>query len=230
MKHTILVIDDELGLLRSVKERLEMENFNVLTCTNAENALETLNRFTPDLMVVDIRLPGMSGLDFCRQVRSMEGHARLTPIIFLTTDKSEIRKVLGLELGGDDYMTKPFSPAEFVARVKALIRRTSLQLEDNREEVIVSGNLKISAQKHEACIAGKALELSPKEFELLCLLVRKKGRVMTRQFIMERIWGKPYTPSNRTIDTHIKSLRQSLDKMQECITTVEGIGYKWEEE
>src|ERR1035437_5359701 len=106
-KQTILVIDDELTLLKSVKERLELENFSVLTCTTAEQAITTLHKFTPDLLVVDLRLPGMSGLDFCRQVRSSESPSRLVPILFLTTDRTEISKVLGLELGGDDYMTKP---------------------------------------------------------------------------------------------------------------------------
>jgi len=227
-KHTILVIDDEPTLLKSVRERLELENYNVLTCQSAEQAAETLRRFTPDLMVVDLRLPGMSGLDFCRRVRASDGTARLTPIIFLTTDHSEVNKVLGLELGGDDYMTKPFSPAEFVARVKALIRRSIAAEERNgAEESISSGNLEINYSRHEAKLTGRALELSPKEFEILYLLVRKSGRVMTRQFLMERIWGRPYLNTSRVIDTHIKNIRKALGKMEACLETVEGLGYKW---
>ncbi|MBI4802279.1 MAG: response regulator transcription factor [Elusimicrobia bacterium] len=230
MKHTILVIDDEPGLLKSVRERLELENFNVLTCATAEQAAGTLARFTPDLMVVDLRLPGMSGLDFCRQVRSTEHPSRLVPIIFLTTDRSELHKVLGLELGGDDYMTKPFSPAEFVARVKALIRRSvSAQSHDEIEETLVSGELGINYARHEAKISDRILKLSPKEFEILYLLVKKRGRVMTRQFLMERIWGRPYFNTSRVIDTHIKNLRKNLGKMQECVITVESLGYKWED-
>lgn len=227
-KQTILVIDDEPALLKSVKERLEMENYNVLTSGTAEDALRTLSRFTPDLMVVDLRLPGMSGLDFCRQVRSSDGSSRLTPIIFLTTDRSEVNKVLGLELGGDDYMTKPFSPAEFVARVKALIRRSLSAEEREEEETLTSGPLTINYSRHEASIRGRRLELSPKEFEILYLLVRKSGRVMTRQFLMERIWGRPYENTSRVIDTHIKNIRKSLGKLQECLLTIEGLGYKWE--
>ncbi|HAT71564.1 MAG TPA: DNA-binding response regulator [Elusimicrobia bacterium] len=227
-KNTILVIDDELSLLRSVKERLEIENFNVLTCTTAEQAIAELSRFTPDLMVVDLRLPGMSGLDFCRQIRSGESPARLVPIIFLTTDRSETHKVLGLELGGDDYITKPFSPAEFVARVKALIRRNRLAISgEDQDETISSGKLKMNYSRHEAEISGRALDLAPKEFEILYLLVKKGGRVMTRQFLMERIWGRPYANTSRVIDTHIKNLRKSLGKMQDCLITVEGLGYKW---
>jgi DNA-binding response OmpR family regulator len=228
-KQNILVIDDEPALLKSVKELLELDNFSVLTCTSAERAVEALGRFTPDLMVVDLRLPGMSGLDFCRQVRNQESASRLVPIIFLTTDRSEVNKVLGLELGGDDYMTKPFSPAEFLARVKALIRRSlSTGQRDGAEEIISSGSLSINCPRHEARVADRLLELSPKEFEILYLLVKKSGRVMTRQFLMERIWGRSYTNTSRVIDTHIKNIRKRLGKMQECLITVEGLGYKWD--
>lgn len=227
-KQTILVIDDEPALLKSVRERLELEGYNVLTAQSAELAAETLRRFTPDLMVVDLRLPGMSGLDFCRQVRASDGPSRLTPIIFLTTDRGEVNKVLGLELGGDDYMTKPFSPAEFVARVKALIRRSLSAVErDGAEETVASGALEINYARHEARVAGRALDLSPKEFEILYLLVRKSGRVMTRQFLMERIWGRPYINTSRVIDTHVKNVRKALGKMEGCLETVEGLGYKW---
>lgn len=229
-KHTILVIDDEPALLKSVKERLEMENYNVLTCQSAEEALGTLRRFSPDLMVVDLRLPGMSGLDFCRKVRDSDGTSRLTPIIFLTTDRSEVNKVLGLELGGDDYMTKPFSPAEFVARVKALIRRSlSAEDRDSEDEAVSSGDLHMSYSRHEAKMAGKEIDLSPKEFEILYLLVKKSGRVMTRQFLMERIWGRPYANTSRVIDTHIKNIRKALGKMEGRLLTIEGLGYKWTE-
>lgn len=229
-KQTILVIDDELTLLKAVKERLELESFNVLTATTAEQALTTISRFTPDLMVVDLRLPGMSGLDFCREVRSSEGPSRLVPILFLTTDRTELSKVLGFELGGDDYMTKPFSPAEFVARVKALLRRSLLSEErDGAEEIVISGELAINYQRHEASVSGKPIDLAPKEFEILYLMVKKNGRVMTRQFLMERIWGRSYENTSRVIDTHIKNIRKALGKMQECLLTVEGLGYKWSE-
>ena len=229
VKQTILVIDDELILLKSVKERLELENFNVVTCTTAEQALETLAGLTPALLVVDLRLPGMSGLDLCRRVRSAGNASSRVPIIFLTTDRSEVNTVLGLELGGDDYMTKPFSSAEFVARVKALIRRSlPAGSEAEEDETLTSGDLEINCPRHEVKISGKTIDLSPKEFEILYLLVKKSGRVMTRQFLMERIWGRPYANTSRIIDTHIKNLRKSLGKLQGCLVTVEGLGYKWE--
>ncbi|MDO8806721.1 MAG: response regulator transcription factor [Elusimicrobiota bacterium] len=229
-KQTILVIDDELALLKAVKERLELESFNVLTATTAEQAISTIARFTPDLMVVDLRLPGMSGLDFCRQVRASEGPSRLVPILFLTTDRTELSKVLGFELGGDDYMTKPFSPAEFVARVKALIRRSLFSDErDGVEEIIISGELSINYPRHEASVSGSLVDLAPKEFEILYLMVKKSGRVMTRQFLMERIWGRSYENTSRVVDTHVKNIRKALGKMQDCLVTVEGLGYKWVE-
>lgn len=229
LKQTILVLDDEPGLLKSVKERLELEGYNVLTAQSAEQALGALRRFTPDLLVVDLRLPGMSGLDFCRTVRGSDSACRLTPIIFLTTDRSEVNKVLGLELGGDDYMTKPFSPAEFVARVKALIRRSlSASERGGTEETVSSAGLDIDYSRHEARAGGQRLELSPKEFEILYLLVRKSGRVMTRQFLMERIWGRPYANTSRVIDTHVKNIRKALGRLEKHLVTVEGLGYKWD--
>lgn len=232
MKQIILLIDDELALLRTLKERLELENFMVITCTDAEQGVKTLSNSTPDLMIVDIRLPGMNGLDFCRHVRAMEGPVHSTPVMFLTTTKDETYKVLGLELGGDDYITKPFNPAELVARVRALLRRSKMASGEN-EEMLSSGSasdeLTINYSRHEARISGRALDLSPKEFELLYLLVKKRGRVLTRPFIMERIWGREYTQTTRTIDTHIKHLRKSLGALGNRIETIEGLGYKWED-
>lgn len=228
-KHSVLVIDDELSLLRSIKELLELEGFRVVTCTSAEQALKTLASVLPALMVVDLRLPGMSGLDFCRKVRAADGGAAGVPIMFLTTDASEVSKVLGLELGGDDYLTKPFSSAELVARVKALIRRSRAAVgEGPEEEPLRSGRLVIDRLSREASVAGRRLELSRKEFEILYLLVLKSGRVITRGFFMERIWERPYANTSRVIDTHVKNLRKSLGEMKDCLVTVEGLGYKWD--
>lgn len=228
VKRTILVIDDELSLLKSVKERLELDNFTVITCTTAEEALQTLSKFTPDLMVVDLRLPGMSGFDFCRRVRASDSPNRLAPVMFLTTDRSEVSKVLGLELGGDDYMTKPFSPAEFLARVKALLRRSMASSERDAEETLVSGILEINHTKHEVKVSGGLIDLPPKEFDILYLMVKKSGRVMTRQFLMESVWGRSYENTSRVIDTHIKNIRKALGGAQGRLVTVDGLGYKWE--
>lgn len=228
-KSTIFVVDDEPTLLKSVKERLELENFSVITASSAEEALRLLAKFSPDLLVLDLRLPGMSGFDLCKQIRNSDSPSRLAPIIFLTTDRAEINKVLGLELGGDDYMTKPFSPAEFVARVKALLRRSVAAEERDAEETLQAGELSINYPRHEARLAGKLLDLAPKEFEILYLMIKKGGRVMTRQFLMERVWGRSYENTSRVVDTHIKNLRKSLGRMQDWLVTVEGLGYKWTE-
>ncbi len=228
-KQKILVVDDELSLLKSIKDLLELEGFGVTTCTSAEQALKLLASSFPDLMVVDLRLPGMSGLDLCRRVRAAGGPAGRIPMMFLSTDASEVSKVLGLELGGDDYLTKPFGAAELVARIKALIRRSRAAGEDGpEEEPLRSRGLVIDRQRHEVSVDGRRLELSPKEFEILYLLVRKSGRVITREFFMERIWERPYANTSRVIDTHVKNLRKNLGRMKGCIVTVESLGYKWE--
>ncbi len=228
IKKKILILDDELGLLRAVDERLKLDNFLTATYTTAEEALSGLPSVAPDLLIVDIRLPGMSGLDFCRKVRALDGPLAAVPILFLTTAKDETSKVLGLEIGGDDYMTKPFSPLELVARVRALLRRASPA--EEKEEVLASGKLTLNIECHEVKAGNKDVQLSPKEFDLLVLFLRKKGRVLTRPFLMESVWGVEYDASTRTIDTHIKELRRELGSFGKCIVTVEGLGYKWEED
>jgi DNA-binding response OmpR family regulator len=227
-KKKILILDDEIGILRAVDERLKMENFLTATFTTAEEALSGLPSVSPDLMIVDIRLPGMSGLDFCKKVRALPGALGVIPILFLTTAKDETSKVLGLEIGGDDYMTKPFSPLELSARVRALLRRTAPN--EEKEEIFSSGKLTINIERHEVKAGNKDIELSPKEFDLLVLFLQKKGRVLTRPFLMECVWGVEYDTSTRTIDTHIKELRRELGPLGKSIVTVEGLGYKWEED
>jgi len=232
MKSKILLIDDEIGILRAVAEKLEAENYTVTTCTTAEQALVSLHKEAPDLIIADIRLPGMNGFDFCKRVRNMPPPIGTLPFIFLTTTNTETSKITGLELGGDDYITKPFSPSELVARIRALLRRTAREgdTEEAADITAIGGKLLLSVTRHEVRADGKELDLSPKEFDLLKLLLRKKSRVLTRQFIMESVWGRDYENTTRTIDTHIKQLRQSLGKYGKRIETVEGLGYKWDEE
>ncbi|HOX22346.1 MAG TPA: response regulator transcription factor [Elusimicrobiales bacterium] len=231
MKPKILIIDDEIGILRAVAEKLEAEHYDVLTCTTAEQALMTMNREIPDLLIVDIRLPGMNGFDFCKKVRAMPQPICSLPLIYLTTTNTEASKITGLELGGDDYITKPFSPSELVARIRALLRRTVREGSEEEEELTAAdGKLNLNIAKHEVRLDAKQLDLPPKEFDLLLLLLRKKTRVLTRQFIMESVWGRDYENTTRTIDTHIKQLRQNLGKYGKMIKTVEGLGYKWDEE
>lgn len=231
MKPKILLLDDEIGILKAVEEKLEAENYTVITCTTAEQALVTLRKTLPDLIIADIRLPGMNGFDFCKKVRAMPQPAGTLPFMFLTTTNTEAFKITGLELGGDDYITKPFSPSELVARIRALLRRTARAEDEAVEELqAADGRLVINSGRHDAVLDGKPLDLSPKEFDLLILLLRKKTRVLTRQFIMESVWGRDYESTTRTIDTHIKELRHHLGKSGKLIKTVEGLGYKWDEE
>lgn len=231
MKPKILLIDDEIGILRAVAEKLEAENYQVSTCTTAEQGLMSLHKEVPDLIIADIRLPGMNGFDFCKKVRTMPPPTGVLPFIFLTTTNTESSKITGLELGGDDYVTKPFSPSELVARIRALLRRTVREDQQEAQDIAaVDGKLLLSVVRHEVLSDNKELDLSPKEFDLLHLLLRKKNRVLTRQFIMESVWGRDYEGTTRTIDTHIKQLRQNLGKYGKMIETVEGLGYKWDEE
>jgi len=226
MKEKILIIDDEVSLVKAVKQRLSMENFEIVTFHSAEDAMKKLPAVAPDLLIVDIRLPGMSGFDFCKAVREIQGPQKNIPILFLTTSKSDSDKVYGLNLGGDDYLTKPFNPAELIARVRALLRRTKTP--PLAEDVpLSSGGLTVSPDRHEVALNGRILELTPKEFRLLTLFLQKKGRVLTRSFLMEYIWGREYLTTSRTIDTHIKKLRQVLGKTGDKIITIEGLGYKW---
>lgn len=230
-KRTIMVVDDELTLLRGLRERLELENFTVVTCTSAEQALQLVGKTSPDALVLDVRLPGMNGFELCKKIRALPTDVAGAPILFLTTVGDESYKVLGLELGGDDYLTKPFSPAELVARLHALIRRNSRVAGNGDEgEQLESGELLMDTAAYSVKIAGEAVDLSPKEFSLLQLFLKKKDRVLTRAFLMETVWKRDYDPASRTIDSHIKSLRKKIGRDGEKIKTVESLGYKWEED
>jgi len=231
MKYTVMVVDDEVTLLRGLRERLELENFTVITCTTAEQALQVLSKAAPDALVLDVRLPGMSGFDLCKKIRALQSDVAAAPILFLTTVADESYKVLGLELGGDDYLTKPFSPAELVARLHALIRRNARTVAGGGEgESFESGDVVMDTGAYTVKIQGSPVDLSPKEFALLQLFLKKKDRVLTRQYLMETVWRRDYDSSSRTIDSHIKSLRKKLGADGAKIKTIEGLGYKWEEE
>ncbi|MFA6584215.1 MAG: response regulator transcription factor [Elusimicrobiaceae bacterium] len=231
MKYKIMVVDDEVSLLKGVRERLELENFDVITCTCAEQANAELARSLPDVIVLDVRLPGMNGFDLCKKIRAGAAPVSAVPILFLTTVSDESYKVLGLELGGDDYITKPFSPAELVARLRAIIRRnTRQQAETSDEEVLHTENLVLNTGTHMVTVNDGEINLSPKEFTLLYLLLKKKERVLSRSFLMDSAWEKKYDQSSRTVDTHIKSLRKKLGKTGARIKTVEGLGYKWSDD
>ncbi|HEY3247856.1 MAG TPA: response regulator transcription factor [bacterium] len=226
MSHKILVVDDEPHIVELVKYNLLQEGFEVVTAHDGDEALARTRQDHPDLIVLDIMLPYVDGLEVCRQVRRESG----VPIIMLTAKDGELERVVGLELGADDYVTKPFSPRELVARVRAILRRTSRAGAEAADGPVASGGLALDPATHEVSLRGRAIDLTAKEFELLKLLLSHPNRVFTRDFLLEHIWGYDYYGSTRTVDMHISRLREKIEDDPAAptfIITVRGVGYKF---
>lgn len=222
----ILIVDDEEHILELIKFNLENSGFKTITASNGQDALKAIREEKPRLVLLDIMLPGMDGYDVCKEIRKDNAISN-TPVIMITAKGEELDKILGLELGADDYITKPFSVRELVARVKALLRRTNVTFIDHTYNF---SNISIDFTKHEILKDGDKLDLTLKEFELLEILVKNKGRVMTRDFLLDKIWGYEYIGETRTVDVHIRHLRQKIeddDKNPKYIETVRGIGYRF---
>lgn len=231
MSPKILVVDDEEAIVKLVSFNLQKEGFETIAAYDGREALELIHREHPDLVVLDIMLPEMDGFDLCRLLRQEKIS---TPILMLTAKDEEIDKVLGLELGADDYLTKPFSPRELVARVKAILRRTSEPSEPkaSKDTQLTFGELVIFPGRYEVRCSGKEVELTPREFELLLLLCRNAGLVLSRERILEQIWGYDYYGDNRVVDVHIRHLREKIEKDPGTplyIKTVRGVGYKFQQ-
>lgn len=222
----ILIVDDEIKVCELVKAYLEKESYEVLIATDGKSALEVTHRDKPDLVILDLNLPEMDGLDVCKALR----RDSKVPIIMLTARDEETDKVIGLELGADDYVTKPFSPRELVARVRAVFRRFG-EGGPGDDEVSVS-DLHLDFARHEARYAGQQLPLTRREFSLLAVLARNPGRVYTRLQLLDQAFGESYEGYERTVDAHIKNIRQKMAEMvpdhSEVLMTVHGIGYKLE--
>jgi len=222
----ILVVDDEEHIVELIKFNLEKNGYKVITADNGKDALEIAKEQHPDLVLLDLMLPGIDGLEVCKEIRK-EASISNMPIIMITAKGEELDKILGLELGADDYITKPFSVRELIARSKAILRRTTVKYEDNNFKF---GDITIDFQKHEVKKDGEKIELTLKEFELLEILIKNKGRVMTRDFLLDKIWGYEYVGETRTVDVHVRHLRQKVekdDKNPVYIQTIRGIGYKF---
>ncbi|OPJ59098.1 response regulator transcription factor [Clostridium oryzae] len=222
----ILVVDDEEHIVELIKFNLQNNGYNVLTASNGIDALKIAKSQVPQLVLLDLMLPGMDGYDVCKEIRK-DMNISNTPIIMITARSEELDKILGLELGADDYVTKPFSVRELVARVKAVLRRTATQQFENSFKF---ANVSIDFQKHEVSKDGQKVELTLKEFELLEMLIKNKGRVMTRDFLLDKIWGYDYIGETRTVDVHIRHLRQKIeedDKNPKFIETIRGVGYRF---
>jgi len=223
---TILVIDDERDLIELVRYNLEKGGFDVIGATKAEAGLEIARLNSPDAVILDIMMPGQDGLEVCRQLRSDARTARI-PVIMLTAKASEADRVVGLEIGADDYLAKPFSPRELVARVRALLRRTSPAEMSN--DVIRNGDLVIDVPRHEVAWKGKPVVLTATEFRILHFLAARAGRVCSRTDIIDDALGTDVAVIDRTIDVHVTAIRRKLGKGGELIETVRGFGYKFRE-
>lgn len=223
-KRKILVVDDEQHILELIQFNLESNDFDVVTCENGEDAVKLANKGDIDLMILDLMLPGIDGIEVCRRIRNSEN--KDIPIIMLTAKGEENDKIKGLDIGADDYMTKPFSIRELLARMKAVLRRIEDKSIDN-DNLIKVRNVTIDIEKHEIKKDDTILELTLKEFELLKMLAKNRGKVLSRDVILDKIWGYEYFGDTRTVDVHIRHLRKKIDDNEGVfIETVRGVGYK----
>jgi two-component system response regulator RegX3 len=223
----ILVIEDEASFSDALEYLLAKEGFEVSVADTGDKAISTFDKTGADLVLLDLMLPGISGTEVCKQLRSRSN----VPIIMLTAKDTEVDKVVGLELGADDYVTKPYSKAELVARIKAVLRRNSDVIPDNNGSLI-AGPVRIDVERHQVSINGESVAFPLKEFELLEFLVRNNGRVLTRAQLIDRVWGSDYFGDTKTLDVHIKRLRAKIEKdpaNPTYIQTVRGLGYKFED-
>ncbi|MDO8715238.1 MAG: response regulator transcription factor [Dehalococcoidales bacterium] len=229
MNDKILVVEDDRNLLDTIKYNLHKEGYEVVTAADGAKALETARAEKPDLIILDVMLPEVSGLEVCRILRK----ETTTPILMLTARVEETDKIVGLETGADDYMTKPFSLRELIARVRAMLRRTKMA--ENKTEVkaetMTIGDIKIDVARHLVFKGAATVELTPKEFDLLAFLAGNKGFVFSRDQLLEKVWGYEFAGDTRTVDVHIRWLRQKLEDNPEKpahLLTVRGTGYKVE--
>ena len=229
MKEKILIVEDEKDIVKMLDYNLKKEGFRTLSVHDGEDALDLANREHPDLVILDLMLPGMDGLEVCKALKK-ESKTASIPIIMLTAKSQESDKVIGLELGADDYVTKPFSPRELIARIKAVLRR--IKEKDKLPEVLRIGDLMLDFSKIAVAIKNKPVELTSKEFELLKTLIKTKGRVLSRDYLLDTIWGfdNAMEIQTRTVDVHIRTLRKKLRNESKRIVTVKNYGYRFEHE
>ena len=223
----ILVVDDEEHIAELISYNLTSNGYKVITANNGNDAVKLAVEEKPNLILLDLMIPGKDGYDVCKDVRS-NSEIRNTPIIMLTAKSEELDKILGLELGADDYITKPFSVRELLARVKAVLRRFSIS--EPESNVLVFENLTADFDKREILVNDKKLDLTLKEFELLEILIRNKGKILTRDTLLDKIWGYEYIGETRTVDVHIRYLRKKIeldDKNPKLIETIRGVGYRF---
>ena len=223
----ILVVDDEEHISELISYNLISNGYKVITANNGIDAIKLAIEEKPSVILLDLMIPGKDGYDVCKEIRNYK-EIRNTPIIMLTAKSEEVDKILGLELGADDYITKPFSVRELLARVKAVLRRFSIIQED--DGTLEFGDLTVNFEKREILVNGNKLELTLKEFELLEILIKNRGKILTRDTLLDRIWGYEYIGETRTVDVHIRYLRKKIeedDKNPKLIETIRGVGYRF---
>ncbi len=221
----VYIIEDDEDINELLSYNLQKEGYTVKQFLNSVEALEEVKKEKPDLILLDIMLPDIDGLEFCKIIRTDRNLSDI-PIIMLTAKSTEIDKIVGLELGADDYITKPFSFKELIARIRAVLRRTKRCI--GKEENFSLGNFEIKPEEFKVLIDGENVHLTSKEFKLLLLLFKSPGKVFSREEILNKVWEGEYDVFDRTVDVHIKHLREKLKDYGRCIKTVRGIGYKWE--
>jgi len=225
-KKRILIVDDEREICQMVKDLLEENAYAATVAHNTEEASDKLRDAPPDLILLDVRLPTIGGLEFCRQLKN-DPRTRAIPVIMLTVQDTETDKVIGLEVGADDYITKPFGQKELLARIKALFRRIEIATAP-AQNMLQVGPLEIDMEMHEVKLRGKPIPLTPKEFDLLAALVKNSNKALRREVLMSTIWGYDYPGTLGTIDVHIRHLRKKLGDFGDNIKTLIGIGYRFD--
>jgi DNA-binding response OmpR family regulator len=224
----ILVVEDEPDIVEVVSYNLKQAGLEVDSVEDGETALERVKESQPDLIILDLMLPGMDGLEVCRLMKQ-QAATKGIPVMMLTAKAEEVDRIVGLELGADDYVIKPFSPRELVLRVRAILRRVDTQGSPDEESPsrIVAGPLTIDPEGHHAYVDGAPLELTATEFRLLLTLAQRRGRVQSREELLNVVWGYQYSGYGRTVDTHVRRLREKLGDAHEMVETVRGVGYRF---
>ena len=224
-KEKILIVEDDADIIEMITYNLRKEGYKTASVLDGEEAIYSVKKQMPDLIILDLMLPGIDGLEVCRNLRGKESTSQI-PIIMLTAKSQETDKVVGLELGADDYITKPFSPRELIARIKAVLRRSRPSFHKKRIEI---GGLVIDSLKYKVTVFGKNISFTPKEFKLLEFMAQRPGIILSRDKILDNVFGYDSVIYDRTIDTHMKSLRKKLGKARDYIETIRGVGYKFKE-
>lgn len=226
---TVLIVEDEPDLREILRYNLEREGLKVIESEDGEAGLALLRKHLPNIVLLDIMLPGMDGVEICRSIK-YDPQTRSIPVIMVTARGDESDIVLGLGVGADDYIIKPFSPRELVARIKAVLRRAKVRHETNADERIVRDRLVIDPPRHELRVDGKKIELTPTEFRLISVLASRPGRVFTRDQLITRVLGDEVVVTERNVDVHIRSVRKKLGGARELVETIRGIGYRFRED